>query len=293
MNKGEKPGNPYISEPLVKYLVNSGVGARRSSAALIMAGRVLVNGQKAQSLMLPVHKSDKVTVDGASISQSKVNRELAYLVLNKPPGYVTSARDEHGRKTVMDLVPRGLKIPGLVPAGRLDMDSTGLLIFTNDGDLVYRLTHPRYEVEREYNIVVDRVLQREESRKLLEGMMIDGALAKIISLRNLPPSTYQSREQSRYSAILKEGRNREVRRLFESVGRSVVALRRVRMGSVHLGSLPSGKIRPLSAQELQELRNLVGLKTASTVRRRVVKAPGKNERAKLNNTLKSSKGISK
>lgn len=293
MNKGEKPGNPYISEPLVKYLVNSGVGARRSSAALIMAGRVLVNGQKALSLMLPVHKSDKVTVDGASIAQSKVTRELTYLVLNKPPGYVTSARDEHGRKTVMDLVPRGLKVPGLVPAGRLDMDSTGLLIFTNDGDLVYRLTHPKYEVEREYNVVVDKRLQHEDSRKLLDGVMLDGVLAKIIALRNLPPSTYQSREQSRYSAILKEGRNREVRRLFESVGRRIVALRRVRMGSVHLGALPSGKVRPLSAQELQGLRNLVGLKMNSALKRRVPKVPAKNERAKLTSTPNSRKGISK
>ena len=277
-----KPVRVMGPQPLVKYLVASNVGSRRASAALIMGGRVQVNGEKALSLMQSVAGSDKVTVNGAIVQSQQTQAGPTYLALNKPPGYVTSVRDEHGRKTVMSLVPEGMRVPGLVPAGRLDMDSTGLIVLTNDGDFVYRLTHPRFEVEREYHVVTDESLQAQQRRALLEGVLIDDKPAKAASVRSLPASPYQGKAQARYSVVLMEGRNREARRLFEAVGRHVVALRRVRMGPLLLGSLPAGQTRPLQAKELQEVRLLLGLENKRTPKvapkRR---GSSKNERAKL------------
>jgi 23S rRNA pseudouridine2605 synthase len=247
-----------------------------------MGGRVQVNGAKALALMQPVVRSDKVTVNGATVQSQQTQAGPTYLALNKPPGYVTSVRDEHGRKTVMGLVPEGLLVPGLVPAGRLDMDSSGLIILTNDGDFVYRLTHPKFEVEREYHVVTDEPLQAQQRRTLLEGVPIDDKPAKAVSVRNLPTTQYQAKSQARYSVVLMEGRNREARRLFEAVGRHVVALRRVRIGPLHLGSLPAGQTRPLQAKELQEVRLFLGLENKRTPKQTPKrKGSSKNERAKL------------
>jgi 23S rRNA pseudouridine2605 synthase len=280
-SSGKSPGDGG-SQPLVKYLVACNAGSRRASAALIMGGRVQVNGEKALGLMQPVARGDKVTLNGATVQPQQTKTGPTYLALNKPPGYVTSVRDEHGRKTVMSLVPVASRVPGLVPAGRLDMDSTGLIVLTNDGDLVYRLTHPRFEVEREYHVVTDAPLQPHERRALLEGVPLDGKPAKVASLRSLPALPHQGREQARYSVVLMEGRNREARRLFEAVGRHVLALRRVRMGPLHLGSLPAGQTRTLQAKELQEVRLLLGLENKRAPRPAPKrKGSTKNERAKL------------
>jgi 23S rRNA pseudouridine2605 synthase len=269
-------------QPLVKYLVTSSVGSRRASATLIMDGRVQVNGEKAVALMQPVAGSDKVTVNGTAVQSQQTQAGPTYLVLNKPPGYVTSVRDEHGRRTVMSLVPEDFRVPGLVPAGRLDMDSTGLIVLTNDGDFVYRLTHPKFEVEREYHVVTDEPLQAPQRRALLEGVLIDDKPAKAASMESLSPTSYQGKTQARYSVVLMEGRNREARRLFEAVGRQVLALRRVRMGPLLLGSLPAGQTRLLQPKELQEIRSLLGLENKRAPKQAPKrKGSSKNERAKL------------
>jgi 23S rRNA pseudouridine2605 synthase len=266
----------------VKYLVASNIGSRRVSAALIMDGRVQINGEKAVSLMQQVVHPDKVTVNGATIQVQQAQAGPIYLALNKPPGYVTSVRDEHGRRTVMSLVPEDSRVPGLVPAGRLDMDSTGLIVLTNDGDFVYRLTHPKFEVEREYHVVTDEPLQAQQRRALLEGVLIDDKPAKAASLKALPSKSREGKDQARYSVVLMEGRNREARRLFEAVGNEVLALRRVRMGPLLLGSLALGKTRPLLPKELQEIRLLLGLEHKRAPKQALKrKGSSKNERAKL------------
>ncbi len=230
--------------PLVKRLVAGGAGSRRRAAALIIEGSVSVNGQPATNLNHPVSTSDAVSVNGRPLAQAE--KRTVYLLLNKPRGYLCAVSDSRGRPTVLDLVPEALRVAGLVPVGRLDADSTGLLLLSNDGAFVERVTHPRYGVVKEYDVLLDRPLWPREQARLLDGVEIEGGLARALSVEPV------RKGEARYAVELAEGKKREVRLMMRAVGRRVLRLTRVRVGGLRLGRLPSGSVRELSAQEARK-----------------------------------------
>ena len=230
--------------PLVKRLVAGGAGSRRRAAALIIEGSVSVNGQPATSLNHPVSASDAVSVNGRPLAQAE--KRTVYLLLNKPRGYLCAVSDSRGRPTVLDLVPEALRVAGLVPVGRLDADSTGLLLLSNDGAFVERVTHPRYGVVKEYDVLLDRALWPRDQARLLDGVEIEGGLARALSVEPV------RKGEARYAVELAEGKKREVRLMMRAVGRRVLRLTRVRVGGLRLGRLPSGSVRELSAQEARK-----------------------------------------
>ncbi len=230
--------------PLVKRLVAGGAGSRRRAAALIIEGLVSVNGQPATSLNHPVSASDAVSVNGRPLAQAE--KRTVYLLLNKPRGYLCAVSDSRGRPTVLDLVPEALRVAGLVPVGRLDADSTGLLLLSNDGAFVERVTHPRYGVVKEYDVLLDRALWPRDQARLLDGVEIEGGLARALSVEPV------RKGEARYAVELAEGKKREVRLMMRAVGRRVLRLTRVRVGGLRLGRLPSGSVRELSAQEARK-----------------------------------------
>ena len=230
--------------PLVKRLVAGGAGSRRRAAALIIEGSVSVNGQPATSLNHPVSASDAVSVNGQPLAQAE--KRIVYLLLNKPRGYLCAVSDSRGRPTVLDLVPDALRVAGLVPVGRLDADSTGLLLLSNDGAFVERVTHPRYGVVKEYDVLLDRALRPRDQARLLDGVEIEGGLARALSVEPV------RKGEARYAVELAEGKKREVRLMMRAVGRRVLRLARVRVGGLRLGRLPSGGVRELSAQEARK-----------------------------------------
>lgn len=245
------PANPE-RHTLVKYLVSAGLGSRRHCAALVMAGYVTVNGERADQLMLEVSFRDRIEVDGRPVQAKRTSH--VYLAVHKPDGYLSAVTDDRDRDTVLDLVPRALRKNGLVPAGRLDLHSTGLMLLTTDGELVNRITHPRYEVEKEYHVALDRAVQPTASSKLRTGVEIEGGVAHAKALRRL-----QDEPGFRYAIVLNEGKKREVRLMFRAVGRQVLALERVRIGSLTLGNLPVSEVRELTDREVSDLKRLVGL----------------------------------
>ena len=230
--------------PLVKRLVAGGAGSRRRAAALIIEGSVSVNGQPATNLNHPVSASDAVSVNGRPLAQAE--KRTVYLLLNKPRGYLCAVSDSRGRPTVLDLVPDALRVAGLVPVGRLDADSTGLLLLSNDGAFVERVTHPRYGVVKEYDVLLDRPLWPRDQARLLDGVEIEGGLARALSVEPV------RKGEARYAVELAEGKKREVRLMMRAVGRRVLRLTRVRVGGLRLGRLPSGSVRELSAQEARK-----------------------------------------
>lgn len=236
--EGAAEGAPPEGQRLQRLIARSGRASRRKAEELIVAGRVTVNGQRAQlgQRALP---GDDVRVDG---KQLEVSSQTVTYLLNKPSGYVTSASDERGRQTVFALLP---PTPGLHPVGRLDRDSEGLLLLTTDGDLTLRLTHPRYGIEKEYRVwCKEGRVDGGTLKKLVDGVELEDGPARAISARPAPGGAV---------VILAEGRKREVRRLFKAVDRSVERLVRTRVGDLHLGDLPPGAFRELSAKELARL----------------------------------------
>ncbi|MDA1036623.1 MAG: pseudouridine synthase [Chloroflexi bacterium] len=250
---------------LVKYLVSAGLGSRRTCASLIMNKFVTVNETIAESLMMPVGQDDRIQVEGRSVEARRAGH--VYLLLNKPDGYLSTISDDRGRRTIMDLVPRALRLAGLVPAGRLDLHSTGLVLLTDDGELVNRVTHPRYEVDKEYHIKLDGVLNPTSSARLRSGVEIESGLAKAKAVRRMTEEP-----GFRYSITLNEGKKREVRLMLRAVGRQVTELRRVRVGTLTLGDMTDGQIRELTDMELSEIRRQVGLAPDAT--RRPKRTPG-------------------
>jgi len=235
------------SKSLLKALTEAGAGSRRRMADAIMHGLVQVNGRVVSDLRYMVDaEKDRITVDGRVVDIKP--RKYIYLMLNKPAGILSTVRDERGRKTIIDILPAKYRNIGLHSVGRLDKDSAGLLLLTNDGDFTYRLTHPRFEKEKEYLLQIDGVLKPHEISVLEKGIeledgMTHGAAVKLI--RSAPPFNY--------SITLHEGRKRQVRRMFASLGHRVVALRRVREGSIVLGELGEGHVRELSAADVSRL----------------------------------------
>ena len=232
---------------LLKALVEAGAGSRRRVADAIMHGLVRVNGVVVSGLRYAVDAAkDRVEVDGRVVGIKP--QKHVYLMLNKPAGVLSTVRDERGRRTVIDILLDKYRNIGLHPVGRLDKDSTGLLLLTNDGDFTYHLTHPRFEKEKEYLLQIGGVLKSHEIIALEKGVELEDGMthgAAVKSIKSSPPFNY--------SITLHEGRKRQVRRMFAALGYRVVALRRVREGSLVLGDLVEGKVRELTAAEVGRL----------------------------------------
>lgn len=233
---------------LQKFLAHAGVASRRAAEELIVRGKVRVNGKVVRELGTIVSTDDRVDVSGTRV---RVHTEPAYLVMHKPVSVMTTMRDPQGRRTVADLLPKG--VPRVVPVGRLDYDTSGVLLLTNDGELANVLTHPRFGVEKTYRAVVNGRLLPEEIKRLQSGVLLEefragGARVKVVATR---------RESSVLDITIHEGKNRQVRRMFDAVGHPVVALARLRFGPLKLGDLPPGQTRPLTEKELAALRNLL------------------------------------
>lgn len=240
-------------ERLQKILSNAGVASRRVAEELILAGRVAVNGTVQATLGARADpETDEVTVDGVPVRRERYR----YFALNKPPGFVTTTSDEHGRETVVDLVPIG--DIQLHPVGRLDMESEGLLLLTNDGHLTGLLTHPRYEVEKEYLVGVDAPLAKAALQRLVRGVQSDGERLRAVSAASASAPVRGAGEEPPPAPawvlmVLRQGRNREIRRMMEAVGRRVLVLRRIRIGPLHLGRLGPGAFRELTDAEVEAL----------------------------------------
>ena len=230
-------------ETLVRRLVTQGLGSRRQCAALVVEGRVRVNGAVAEAITQRVAPGDVLEVDGRKLRGAPP--APVYVALHKPRGYLSAVKDARGRPTVLDLVPARLRAPGLAPAGRLDLDTSGLMLLSNDGDFALAVTHPRYGVEKEYEATADAPLSEAALRALRAGAPLPAGFAR--------PKSARSVGGARYRVVLTEGQKREVRLLFESVGRRVTALKRVRVGSVRLGALAPGRSRELTADEVAGL----------------------------------------
>ena len=232
---------------LQKYLALSGVASRRTAEKMIADGRVSVDGRTITEMGVQVEIGQDIRVDGKLVTPEP---EKKYIMYHKPAGEVTTASDPEGRATVLDKF-RDYPVR-LYPVGRLDYDSEGLLLLTNDGDLTERMLHPSQEVEKTYLARVSNELTVQEARRLESGVMVDGrktarAKVKILGFKGL------------YTDILvtiHEGRNRQVRKMVEQVGHQVVMLRRIRFGPLKLGDLPRGMWRELDADELRELNRL-------------------------------------
>ena len=232
---------------LQKFLSQAGVASRRAAETLMQQGRVRINGKPATELGVKVDPDkDVVDVDGRRIRPAV----QLWIALHKPRGYVTTRSDPEQRPTVYTLLPA--EHHGLFHVGRLDLDSEGLLLLTNDGDGAEQLQHPRYEVERVYHVEIDGVLTPTLQRSLLSGVELEDGKARALALGPLPAAR-GGRE--RWAVTLQEGRNREVRRLFEAVGHRVQRLKRVRFGPIELGRLKSGEWRQLAAAEIAQLRD--------------------------------------
>ncbi|HLZ24189.1 MAG TPA: pseudouridine synthase [Ktedonobacterales bacterium] len=236
-------------ERLQKYLAHAGVASRRHAEELIQAGAVTVNGQVVRELGTRVDPAtDEVRVRGAVVRPAE---DALYILLNKPTDTVTTASDPQGRRTVLDLLPDEWRAQRVYPVGRLDRDTEGLLLLTNDGDFALRLTHPRYAPAKEYAaLVVGRpspgTLDRLSHGILLPGETRPTAPARAWLMRSQGDATWVGIE-------LHEGRNRQVRRMLEAVGHPAVRLRRVRIGPLTLGPLAPGKARLLTAHEVEQL----------------------------------------
>ncbi len=223
---------------LAKYLAHGGVASRRMAEKIIAGGRVTVGGEVVRDPARDVGEGDDVRVDGSPVGAEA----LEVWAVNKPAGVVSTAREPGSRTAVVELVDSRAR---LYPVGRLDADSTGLLLLTNDGALANRLTHPRYEVRKAYRVQLRRPPAEGDLRRLASGVQLeDGPTA---------PAQVRRLGEREIEVVLREGRNRQVRRMAEAIGNDVVALRRVRFGPIELGDLPVGKARRLSAAELAEL----------------------------------------
>lgn len=231
---------------LQKYMAMCGVASRRACEAMIAAGRVTVDGETVTAMGTQVAENQRVCVDGKPIAPEA---EKHYVLYHKPAGEVTTVSDPEGRATVLD---KFKDFPvRLYPVGRLDYDSEGLLLLTNDGDLTERLLHPSKEVDKTYLARVTGVLTDDEVARLIRGVVIDGRLTSRARLRVVKAE----RNYTDVLVTIHEGRNRQVRKMVEAVGREVLMLRRVRFGPLTLGELKRGQWRELTEKEIGDLRN--------------------------------------
>ena len=235
-----------MEERLQKYLANSGVASRRKCEELILQGKVEVNGKVVTELGTKINpEEDIVKFNGKEVKQVE---KMVYILLNKPIGYVTTADDQFGRETVLDLVKVKERI---VPVGRLDMYTSGALILTNDGDFVYKVTHPKHEIEKTYTVTVNGIIQNSEVEQLRKGVKIDDYITKPAKVKIL--KTDIEKDISRLEITIHEGKNRQVRKMCEAVNRKVLALHRSKIGGIGVKDIELGKWRYLRENEIQKL----------------------------------------
>lgn len=232
---------------LNRWLASCGLGSRRKMESLITSGRIAVNGQICQDLGVRIGKEDEVTLDGKPLQPAI---QPMYLILNKPRGYVVTRTDEKQRQTVYDLLPP--EAAHLNYAGRLDKNSEGLLLFTNDGELINQLTHPSFSIEKVYKVDVKPPLPYSAIRSLREGVVIEGGPTRSAGVY------IKSRSEKGMSLklVIREGRKRQIRQMIEAVGGKVIALRRLQFGTLTLKDLQPGCWRPLTPTEVRALRKL-------------------------------------
>lgn len=230
-----------------KFLAEKGIASRRHADEMIEAGRVQLNGKLA-TLGANVEEGDEVLLDGQPIETSEKKEE--YYMMNKPKGVVCTASDDRGRKTVMDLLPD--TIGRVFPVGRLDYATEGLLILTNDGDLAFRLTHPSTEIPKTYMAKIEGTLTEKDLNPIRSGIELDGVLTKKCRAHIVETN----KAYTKVEITIKEGKNRQVRRMFEAIGKNVELLRRVSIGQLRLKGLDRGQYRPLTEQEILYLKGL-------------------------------------
>lgn len=257
--KGKKPtksfgkGKKKYEEPaptetrLNKYIANSGVCSRREADQLIADGKIKVNDQVVREMGYKVQRGDKVQFEGKVLKAEK----LQYVLLNKPNDFITTMSDPHGRNTVMTLVKSACE-ERIYPVGRLDRNTTGLLLFTNDGELAKKLTHPSYRIKKIYQVTLDKPINNQDFDEILKGVPLEDGLATPDELAVV------SEDKQVLGIEIHIGRNRVVRRIFEHFGYNVVRLDRVMFGSLTKKNLPRGKFRHLNPKEIIQLKNLSG-----------------------------------
>lgn len=229
-----------------KYLSESGVCSRRAADKLIEDGEVKINGKSAK-LGDDVTDDDLVTVGGEVVSAVK---KYDYYAMNKPKGYVCTVKDDKGRKTVMDLLPPGIQ--RVVPVGRLDYDTEGLLIFTNDGELTNKLTHPKNGVYKTYLVKVESYIPDEALKTLSRGVELDGKYTNPCKVKLIE----RNKLGTKLHVSINEGRNRQVRRMFEAIGFDIDFLKRISIGELTVSGLDRGDVRKLNKREIEYLKSL-------------------------------------
>ena len=230
-----------------KFLAEKGVASRRHADAMIADGRVKINGVVA-TLGANVEETDVVLVDDVALSREEKREE--YYIMNKPKGVLCTVSDDRGRKTVMQLLPEGTG--RVFPVGRLDYETEGLLLFTNDGDLAFRLTHPTSEIPKTYLVRIEGTMTEKDLNPIRSGVELDGVLTKKCKAHIVETD----KAYTKVHITITEGRNRQVRRMFEAIGRSVSFLKRVSIGRLKLTGLDRGEVRPLTEQEIIYLKGL-------------------------------------
>lgn len=238
-----------MEERLQKFLAEAGVASRRKSEELIVAGKIKVNGKTVTELGTKIDpRKDEITYLGKKISTKETKH--IYIMLHKPEGYVTTAKEQFGRPAVLDLI-KGVE-ERIFPVGRLDYDTSGLLLLTNDGDLTYKLTHPKHDVDKTYIARIYGTPTETDLQKFRRGVFVDGKRTKPAKIQILE----KGERICTVEIIIHEGRNRQVRKMCEAIKHPVAQLKRVATGDLKLGDLPKGKFRHLTEKEVKYLKSL-------------------------------------
>lgn len=228
---------------LNKYIASCGLGSRRFADEMIKSGRIKINGKTVTEPGVYVSKKDRVEADGQILEEEK----KVYIVFNKPPGYITTRNDEKGRKTIYDNLPENMK--GLKTAGRLDKDSTGLLIMTNDGELIQKLAHPKSKVPKVYRVVAEGKINIEDLHRFQKGIEIESG--KIAFAQGVILDYEQG--NTTLELVLHQGYNRQIRKMFDFIGHKVISLKRIQHACIVLGGIKKGKFRFMKSKEIDNL----------------------------------------
>ena len=230
-----------------KFLAEIGIASRRHADEMVSAGRIKINGQTAL-LGVDVQDGDEVLIDDKPIVRAE--KRLEYYIMNKPKGILCTVSDDRGRKTVMNLLPAGAG--RVFPVGRLDYATEGLLLLTNDGELAYRLTNPKNEIPKTYLVRVEGTMSEKDLNRIRSGIELDGVLTKKCKAHIIETN----KAYTKIHITITEGKNRQVRRMFEAVGRNVDFLKRIKIGELTLRGLDRGEVRSLNDEEISYLKNL-------------------------------------
>ncbi len=233
---------------LQKYMAEAGIASRRKAEELILAGKVKVNGKTISELGIKiVPNKDIVEYNGKKLV---IEKEYVYILLNKPIGYVTTVKDQFNRDSILDLVKNNKRI---VPVGRLDMYTSGAIILTNDGDFVYKVTHPKHEIEKTYTVTIKGIVKNNEIEELRQGVKIEDYITKPAKVKIL--KTDEEKNISRLEITIHEGKNRQVRKMCEAIGHKVLALHRSKIAGIGVKDLGLGKWRYLTKNEVRKILN--------------------------------------